>query len=436
MAGGVREGHELKFWTPGGSSTPIFTAEHLDVPLDYESVGAAGSMLGTRALQIFDETTSVVRAVTRWTEFYKHESCGKCTPCREGTYWLTQVLQRIEAGQGTLADIDLLLDLCDNILGKAFCALGRRRHQPDHVGRAVLPRRSSRPGRTRPRTCLFPPERSSLFSYTPKHTSRRGARMTILSSGPTTVPGPRRPGRRGRSRRATWSRSPSTASRPPCPRARWSSGPPSSWASRSRGSATTRCSRPAGACRQCLVEVWAPGRDGNAGQDAEAAGQLHARGHAGHAGQDAAHLARGRQGPARRHGAAAHQPPARLPGVRQGRRVPPAEPGDEQRSREHPVRRRQAHVPQADRHLDADPAGPRALHPVPALHPVLRGDRGRRVHRPAEARREPADRHVRHHGARLRGRGPAGRRRRGHLRVGRSRRTSPATPCRSARSAR
>ena len=85
LAGGVRAGHTLKFWTPGGSSTPLFTAEHLDVPLDYEGVAAAGSMLGTKALQIFDETTCVVRAVLRWTEFYKHESCGKCTPCREGT---------------------------------------------------------------------------------------------------------------------------------------------------------------------------------------------------------------------------------------------------------------------------------------------------------------------------------------------------------------
>ncbi|WP_430867779.1 NADH-quinone oxidoreductase subunit NuoF [Demequina aurantiaca] len=124
MAGGMREGHQLKFWTPGGSSTPIFTDEHLDTPLDYESVGAAGSMLGTRALQIFDETTCVVRAVTRWTEFYKHESCGKCTPCREGTYWLALILKRLEAGTGTQADIQQLLDTCDSILGRAFCALG------------------------------------------------------------------------------------------------------------------------------------------------------------------------------------------------------------------------------------------------------------------------------------------------------------------------
>ena len=123
ISGGVRSGHKLKFWTPGGSSTPIFTDEHLDVPLDYESVAAAGSMLGTKALQIFDETTCVVRAVLRWTEFYKHESCGKCTPCREGTWWLVQVLKDLESGRGSEADLDKLLDLCDNIMGRSFCAL-------------------------------------------------------------------------------------------------------------------------------------------------------------------------------------------------------------------------------------------------------------------------------------------------------------------------
>ena len=124
LAGGVRAGHTLKFWTPGGSSTPIFTDEHLDVPLDFEGVGAAGSMLGTRALQIFDDTTCVVRATLRWTEFYQHESCGKCTPCREGTYWMVRVLDRLDRGKGTDEDLDKLLDICDNILGRAFCAFG------------------------------------------------------------------------------------------------------------------------------------------------------------------------------------------------------------------------------------------------------------------------------------------------------------------------
>ncbi|MSX53049.1 MAG: NADH-quinone oxidoreductase subunit NuoF, partial [Actinobacteria bacterium] len=123
LAGGIREGHRLKFWTPGGSSTPIFTDEHLDIPLDYEGVAAAGSMLGTKALQIFDETTSIIRAVLRWTEFYKHESCGKCTPCREGTWWLVQILRDLDAGIGTEEDLNKLLDICDNIAGRSFCAL-------------------------------------------------------------------------------------------------------------------------------------------------------------------------------------------------------------------------------------------------------------------------------------------------------------------------
>ncbi len=124
LAGGMRDGHELKFWTPGGSSTPLLTAEHLDAPMDYEGMQAAGSMLGTKALQCFDETTCVVRCVLRWTEFYAHESCGKCTPCREGTYWLVQILQRVEAGHGTDEDLAKLLDISDNIFGRSFCALG------------------------------------------------------------------------------------------------------------------------------------------------------------------------------------------------------------------------------------------------------------------------------------------------------------------------
>ncbi|MFN0143162.1 MAG: NADH-quinone oxidoreductase subunit NuoF, partial [Mycobacterium sp.] len=123
-AGGVRAGHELKFWTPGGSSTPLLTAEHLDIPLDYEGMASVGSMLGTKALQIFDETTCVVRAVRRWTEFYAHESCGKCTPCREGTYWLAQIYERLESGAGVQDDLVKLHDIADAIMGKSFCALG------------------------------------------------------------------------------------------------------------------------------------------------------------------------------------------------------------------------------------------------------------------------------------------------------------------------
>ncbi|MBK8460057.1 MAG: NADH-quinone oxidoreductase subunit NuoF [Micropruina sp.] len=123
LSGGMREGHQLKFWTPGGSSTPILTADHLDVPLDYEGMAAAGTMLGTKALQCFDETTSVVRTTLRWVEFYKHESCGKCTPCREGNWWLVQLLTAFEQGKAVPGDIEKLLDICDDIGGRSFCAL-------------------------------------------------------------------------------------------------------------------------------------------------------------------------------------------------------------------------------------------------------------------------------------------------------------------------
>lgn len=161
MAGGMREGSQLKFWTPGGSSTPILTDEHLDIPLDFESVGGAGSMLGTRALQIFDQTTSVVRAVLRWTEFYRHESCGKCAPCREGTWWLGNVLERLDRGQGAEGDIELLVDMCDNILGRAFCALGDGATSP--ITSAIQYFRSEfEAGMHTPSHELFPPEASML----------------------------------------------------------------------------------------------------------------------------------------------------------------------------------------------------------------------------------------------------------------------------------
>ena len=162
LGGGMRDGSQLKFWTPGGSSTPLLTDAHLDVPLDYEGVAAAGSMLGTKALQVFDQTTSVVRAVLRWTEFYKHESCGKCTPCREGTWWMTQILQRLDAGEGRDGDIELLLDLCDNILGRSFCALGDGATSP--ITSAIEYFRDEfEAGMHTPSWELFPPDRSTLF---------------------------------------------------------------------------------------------------------------------------------------------------------------------------------------------------------------------------------------------------------------------------------
>jgi NADH-quinone oxidoreductase subunit F len=124
LAGGMSRGKDLKFWTPGGASCPLLTTEHLDLPLDFDSVAKAGSMNGTSAVMIFDEDDCVVRAVKKWSEFFEHESCGKCTPCREGTYWYVGIYERLENGEGTEEDLDTLLDLSDNILGRSFCALG------------------------------------------------------------------------------------------------------------------------------------------------------------------------------------------------------------------------------------------------------------------------------------------------------------------------
>jgi NADH-quinone oxidoreductase subunit F len=162
LAGGVRAGHRLKFWTPGGSSTPLFTDEHLDVPLDYESVAAAGSMLGTRSIQLFDETTCAVRVVLRWIQFYEHESCGKCTPCREGSYWVVQLLHQLERGEGSEADLDKLLDICDNITGRAFCALGDSIQAP--VASSIKYFRAEYLEHQRIGGCPFDPAASTLFA--------------------------------------------------------------------------------------------------------------------------------------------------------------------------------------------------------------------------------------------------------------------------------
>jgi len=165
LAGGIRSGHRLKFWTPGGSSTPLFTDQHLDVPLDYESVAAAGSMLGTRSIQLFDETTCAVRVTLRWVEFYQHESCGKCTPCREGSFWVVQLLQRLERGEGSEADLDKLLDICDNITGRAFCALGDSIEAP--VASSIKYFRDEYIEHQRIGGCPFDPAASTLFALEP-----------------------------------------------------------------------------------------------------------------------------------------------------------------------------------------------------------------------------------------------------------------------------
>jgi NADH-quinone oxidoreductase subunit F len=116
VAGGIRPGHELKTWIPGGASAPWFVPDdHLDLEITKDVTGTAGSMLGSGAVVIMDDSTCVVRAAERVVRFFAHESCGQCTPCREGTTWLEMILRRIETGQGREIDIDLLLDVSDNI---------------------------------------------------------------------------------------------------------------------------------------------------------------------------------------------------------------------------------------------------------------------------------------------------------------------------------
>jgi NADH-quinone oxidoreductase subunit F len=123
-AGGIRDGHQLKAVIPGGSSVPILLPDQLDVPASFDDVAKAGSLLGSAGIIVMDETTCMVWVARNLLYFYKHESCGKCTPCREGCDWLYKILTRIEAGEGSMRDIDLLLNVGNNIVGKTLCAFG------------------------------------------------------------------------------------------------------------------------------------------------------------------------------------------------------------------------------------------------------------------------------------------------------------------------
>ena len=123
LAGGLRDGREFKACWPGGSSVPVLTAEHLDTPLDYESLASAGSFLGSGGCIVMDDSGCIVRASWRLAHFYRHESCGKCTPCREGTGWLEKILGRMVHGDGRLEDLAMLESLFGRISGRTLCAL-------------------------------------------------------------------------------------------------------------------------------------------------------------------------------------------------------------------------------------------------------------------------------------------------------------------------
>jgi NADH-quinone oxidoreductase subunit F len=124
LGGGIADGRELKAVIPGGSSVPVLRADQIDMPLEANAAAEAGTMLGSGAVIVIDDRACMVQLGLRVAQFYMHESCGKCTPCREGTRWMVQILEQIEAGTAQQGDLDLLLDVCDRILGKCLCPLG------------------------------------------------------------------------------------------------------------------------------------------------------------------------------------------------------------------------------------------------------------------------------------------------------------------------
>jgi NADH-quinone oxidoreductase subunit F len=124
LAGGPEPGREVKLWFPGGSSSPVLEAKDLDLPYDFDSMAKAGSMLGSGAIIVVDDSVRVVDVALKLAKFYRHESCGKCTPCREGTNWTVKMLQRVESGEATPMDLDIIASVQDQIMGNCLCVLG------------------------------------------------------------------------------------------------------------------------------------------------------------------------------------------------------------------------------------------------------------------------------------------------------------------------
>jgi NADH-quinone oxidoreductase subunit F len=124
LAGGPPDGHRVKAWFPGGSSAPVLTEADLDLPYTFEDMAAAGSMLGSGSIIVADDTISIPELALRTARFYHHESCGKCTPCREGTNWTTKMLDRVVRGEATPMDLDIIASVQDNIIGHCLCVLG------------------------------------------------------------------------------------------------------------------------------------------------------------------------------------------------------------------------------------------------------------------------------------------------------------------------
>jgi NADH-quinone oxidoreductase subunit F len=156
-AGGMYQGGRLKAYIPGGASAAILTADQADLKLDFDTLAKAGSMLGSAAVMVMDDTTCMVRAVTRLAKFFNHESCGQCTPCREGTNWMELLLGRIEHGEGRESDGKLLLSICKNVGGNSLCALGDAAIGPVQSLVERFPEEIER--HIRERACPFPHRR-------------------------------------------------------------------------------------------------------------------------------------------------------------------------------------------------------------------------------------------------------------------------------------
>jgi NADH-quinone oxidoreductase subunit F len=124
LAGGPPEGRDVKCWFPGGSSSPVLTGADLDVPYDFDSLAKAGTMLGSGAIIVVDDSTPILDVALKVAKFYRHESCGKCTPCREGTNWTVKMLERIELGEATPMDLEIMASVQEHIMGNCLCVLG------------------------------------------------------------------------------------------------------------------------------------------------------------------------------------------------------------------------------------------------------------------------------------------------------------------------
>jgi NADH-quinone oxidoreductase subunit F len=136
LAGGPPDGREVKLWFPGGSSAPVLTKDDLDLAYDFDTLAKAGSMLGSGAIIVIDDSTSVVDVAMKTAKFYRHESCGKCTPCREGTNWTVKMLERIDSGEATPMDLDIMAAVQENIIGNCLCVLGDAMAMP--IGSMIL----------------------------------------------------------------------------------------------------------------------------------------------------------------------------------------------------------------------------------------------------------------------------------------------------------